>query len=248
MHRFYVPEAFDTDLVELTGDEAAHMLRVLRLTVGDRVSLFDGLGGEAEAEITGTQKRSARLRIRKLLPSSPSPQPAITLVTAVPKADRFRWLVEKATELGVQRLIPVRTEHSVVHPGEGKLQKMQAASLAACKQCGRNDLLSIEDLQDWTDVLRRLSVWPKLIAHPEGPPFGDLLPQVREESKLMVAIGPEGGFSSEEIQLARAAGGKIMGLGASILRVETAAVSVVGAIRLSALSKSSGRVEGSRSK
>ena len=246
VHRFYVPQGFDSDLVELTGDEASHMLRVLRLTVGDRVSLFDGCGGEAEAEITGTQKRSARLRIRRVFPLSPTPQPSITLVTAVPKADRFRWLVEKATELGVQRLIPVRTEHSVVHPRDGKIDKMRAASIAACKQCGRSDLLSIDELQDWTDVLRRLSTWPKLIAHPEGTSFGDLLPQVREESKLMVAIGPEGGFSSDEIQLARAAGGEIVGLGTSILRMETAAVSMVAAIRLSALSESSGRVEGAR--
>ncbi|MCA9078416.1 MAG: 16S rRNA (uracil(1498)-N(3))-methyltransferase [Planctomycetaceae bacterium] len=238
MHRFYVPQSFDADLIELTGEEAAHMLRVLRLTVGDRVSLFDGFGGEAEAEITGTQKRSARLRIRQVLPQSPSPQPAITLVTAVPKVDRFRWLVEKATELGVQRLIPVRTEHSVVHPGDGKLEKMRAASIAACKQCGRNDLLSIDDLQDWTEVLRRLSTWPKLIAHPDGTPFGDLLPQIRKESKLMIAIGPEGGLSGDEIQLARATGGEIVGLGTSILRVETAAVSMVGAIRLSAFAGS----------
>jgi len=232
MHRFYVPQTFDTDFIEISGDEAAHMLRVLRMTVGDRVSLFDGAGQEVIAEVTGTQKHTARVRVRERLPRKPLVTPVITLVTAVPKSDRFRWLVEKATELGVRRLIPVRTERSVVHPGDGKLKKMQAASIAACKQCGRNDLLLIQPVQDWTEMLHQTAPFPKLIAHPEGQPLGGSLAAINRESQVVLIVGPEGGLSDGEVELARAAGGEIVQLGESILRTETASLSMVAAIRL----------------
>ncbi|MCA9110634.1 MAG: 16S rRNA (uracil(1498)-N(3))-methyltransferase [Planctomycetaceae bacterium] len=232
MHRFYVPQDLNTDVLEVSGDEAAHMLRVLRLTVGDRVSLFDGDGQEVIAEITGTRKHTARLRVRESSPRVSAERPAITLVTAVPKSDRFRWLVEKVTELGVQRLIPVRTERSVVHPRDGKLEKMQAASIAACKQCQRNDLLQIQDLLDWTEMLRQTARLPKLIAHPGGSPMGKLLPSINREPHVVLIVGPEGGLTEGEVELARAAGGNVVQLGQLILRIETAALSMVAAIRL----------------
>ncbi len=232
MHRFYVPQPLDTDLIELSGDEAAHMLRVLRLTVGDAVSLFDGEGSEAVAEITGTQKRTVRLRIREVRPRDQPVLPMLTLATAVPKSDRFRWLVEKATELGVKRLIPMCTERSVVHPGEGKIDKMQSAVIAACKQSGRNDLLVIDPMKDWTDVLRETIHLPKLIAQPGGKSLRSVLPSVATDAHIVLMIGPEGGFTAGEIELARSAGGKIVGLTNTILRMETAAVSMVASIRL----------------
>lgn len=231
MHRFFLPEDLNADVIEVSGDEATHMLRVLRLTVGDRVSLFDGEGHEVIAEITGTRKHTARLRVRESLPRFRPDPPEITLVTAVPKSDRFRWLVEKATELGVRRIIPVRTERTVVHPGDGKLEKMQAASIAACKQSGRNDLLIIQDVQAWTEMLHQTARLPKLIAHPGGLPFSVSLPSFTREPHVVLIVGPEGGLTEGEVELARSAGGNVVELGRAILRIETAALSMVAAIR-----------------
>ncbi len=231
MHRFYEPGSWNADVVDLTDDEAAHMLRVLRLGIGERVTVFDGRGESAVAEIEDVRKRSARLRIVERLPPSDAPGPEITLITAVPKSDRFRWLVEKATELGVRRLIPIRTERSVVHPGDGKIQKMQAASIAACKQCGRNDLPAIEPLQEFTEVLSRPTSDRLLIADPQGAPLCDVRLRSPLQSGLRLAIGPEGGFTAAEIGFAKDAGGEFVSLGQSILRIETAALAMVAALR-----------------
>ncbi len=214
------------------------MLRVLRLGTGERVMLFDGRGNAAVAEIEDVRKRSARLRIVERLPAAAAPGPKITLITAVPKSDRFRWLVEKATELGVRRLIPLRTERSVVHPGDGKIQKMRAASIAACKQCGRNDLLTIEPLQEFAEVVSRASSDRLLIADPHGEPLGDVSSASRQDGGLRLAIGPEGGFTAAEIDLATDAGGETVRLGESILRIETAALAMVAALRFGGWSSS----------
>ena len=235
MHRFYVPDSFEADVVELMGDEAAHLQRVLRLSIGERVTLFDGKGRAVVAEIEDVRKRSARLRIRERPPIETGAGLEITLVTAVPKSDRFRWLVEKATELGVTRLIPVRTERSVVHPGDGKIQKMKGASIAACKQCGRNDLLTIEPLQDWADVLGRSTSKSLLVADLQGRPLREVPLPDQEDRGLMLAVGPEGGFTPAEVKLAQDARGELVELGPSILRIETAAIAMVAWVRMASV-------------
>jgi 16S rRNA (uracil1498-N3)-methyltransferase len=232
MHRFYVPNSFDADSIELTGDEAAHMLRVLRLPVGAHVTLFDGFGRAAVAVIVEAKKRSARLQICQRLTSHPSDRPEVILVTCVPKADRFRWLIEKATELGVNRLIPIQTERSVVHPGRGKLARMEAASVAACKQCGRNDLLQIDQLQPWNEVVSCLGSRMLLVADPSGRALRDVSIPFTPDSSVVLAVGPEGGFTPMEIALAQSCGGEIVQLGTHILRIETAALALVAWLTL----------------
>ncbi|MGD9858391.1 MAG: 16S rRNA (uracil(1498)-N(3))-methyltransferase [Planctomycetaceae bacterium] len=234
MHRFYIADSLNPDVVDLTGDEAAHLARVLRLTVGEQVCAFDGKGNSAVAEIMEAGKRSARLRILERLPVFNLAGPDVTLITAVPKSDRFRWLVEKATELGVRRLIPVRTERSVVHPGDGKLQKMQAAVIAACKQCGRNDLLTIEPAQEWADVMQLATGRQLLVADPQGRPIRDISLRTESGSELALAIGPEGGLAPREVDVARQAGAVLVCLGPSILRIETAALAMAAWVRFAA--------------
>src|SRR5690348_3502986 len=110
--RFYLPEPLDRPTVALSGSEAHHLAHVLRLGVGATVTLFDGAGTAAEAEVLSVSKREVILRPRNVL-HEPLSRRLVTLAVAPPKGDRFRWIVEKATELGVDRLVPLLTKRTV---------------------------------------------------------------------------------------------------------------------------------------
>ncbi len=228
VHRFYAPAALDSPLVRLEGAEAQHLLRVLRLKVGDEVSLFDGKGHEAAAEIATVSRSAAELRLLSEWVARPRTVPEIILGTAAPKGDRFRWLVEKVTELGVDRLVPLLTERSVVDPGAGKLQKMQQTVIAACKQCGRNSLMQIDPATAWSEfVSTEMTGRSSFIAHSSERIAGGNPLDTSDGSAIVLAIGPEGGWTDAEIDLAREAGAKVIGLGSFTLRIETAACALV---------------------
>jgi 16S rRNA (uracil1498-N3)-methyltransferase len=234
MHRFYHPQSLNLGEIELTGAEAQHLVRVLRLAAGDQVEVFDGRGQAVSAEVVNVGKRTARLRVLGTPASTPPPLPSIRLLTAAPKSDRLRWLVEKATELGVSRLSLLQTRRSVVHPGEGKLDKLHAAVLAACKQCNRNDLMPIDTPRAWETVVDDVSQLrsPFLIAAPGSPDLGRHAVQLSSAAEVVIAIGPEGDWDPAEVTYAAQQGAIAVGLGPLILRVETAAIAAVSALRL----------------
>ena len=235
LDRFHTPESLATEtatgeMVELTGPEAHHLLNVLRKQPGDRVELFDGRGTAAIAEIISLSRRTIELRIVDRSTAVETSRRQVTLATAVPKGDRFRWLVEKATELGVERLIPLQTTRSVVDPRSGKLDKMRQAVIAACKQSGRNRLLEIAEtttlaeLLDGRDGSQETESSTLLIAHPGGEAIDEALADVPVETSILMLIGPEGGFTDDEVTLAESHGAKPISLGPHILRIETAAL------------------------
>jgi 16S rRNA (uracil1498-N3)-methyltransferase len=225
--RFYSSFLPETGTFSLTGSEAHHMHNVLRLKQSQEVLLFDGAGTEATAEIISISKRSVELRILDKRSTPSKSQRTIILATAVPKGGRFRWLVEKATELGVTRLIPLITERSIVDPGSGKLEKMKQTVIAACKQCGRNQLMQIDEPIDWNGFIDRESQSGLLlVAHPSGEKPEAVISGDSEKRPMIFAVGPEGGFTETEISTAVDAGGKLISLGPNILRIETAAVAL----------------------
>lgn len=227
--RFFLPEPFDTETVVLPDSEAHHLMHVLRKQVGDQVVVFNGAGTEATAEVVGLGKSIVDLRIISLRTESAVHPPRFVLGTAVPKGDRFRWLVEKATELGVERLVPLQTARSIVDPRAGKLDKLRQTVIAASKQCGRLWLMEIAEPMPWEEfVLREFANHSAYVAHPSGEPIVLEMPELLRESELSVAaaVGPEGGFTEEEVERAVAGGAELVNLGSSILRVETAALAV----------------------
>ena len=239
--RFFAPGLSDQSTVGLEGSEAHHLLHVLRLAVGDEVELFDGKNGAAVAEITSISRNSIELQVRQRRESSQITGRTIDLATAVPKSDRFRWLVEKATELGIGRLLPLKTARSVVHPNDGKLEKMRQTAIAACKQSGRNRLMAIEPMINWNSlVAEEFGEKTVIVAHPSGEPLQPLLAGCDTDRSLLLVIGPEGGLSDEEVEQARSAGAMLASLGNNILRIETAAVALA-AVCLNARPQSGGQ-------
>lgn len=249
--RFYLDGDLSQPAAELAGDEAHHLIHVLRKKPGGEIVLFDGRGGEARAEILTVARRTVELRIIDFRREPRDDRGGITLATAVPKGDRFRWLVEKATELCVHRLVPLVTERSVVRPGRGRLDKLRQTVIAACKQSGRNRLMEIAPPTPWNELLDHVSVGRPskadrtalegrptrcgcrlLIADSSGEDIASALRRVDEQSDLVLAVGPEGGWTAGELDRAVSSGGVPVCLGPLTLRIETSAVALAAACHL----------------
>jgi 16S rRNA (uracil1498-N3)-methyltransferase len=220
--RFFCPTPPRNGRIRLEGDEWRHLSRVRRLGPGAAVEIFDGEGFATSAVVTALGNDWVDLEvIGDPLPDRVAPC-RITLATAVPKGERFDWLVEKATELGVDRLVPIVTERSVVDPRATKLDRLRRTIVEASKQCGRNRLMVLEQPVAWPVWLSRPSATAlRLVAHPTGLP-PRCWPQAEHGGEAALAIGPEGGFTDREVEAARAAGWHLASLGSTLLRIETA--------------------------
>lgn len=219
--RFYCPDPPVGGRFTIEGDEARHLVRVRRLGLGDRVELFDGRGAASTAEVTSV----GRDRVELIVVGEPLADRVLpcrlTLATAVPKGERFDWLVEKATELGVARLLPIVTERSVVDPRAAKLERLRRHVIEAAKQCGRNRLMELDRPIPWATLVAAGEGDVRLLAHPGGLVRGSW-PLGRQAQSVILAVGPEGGFTDAEVNEARDRGWSIVGLGPTILRIETA--------------------------
>src|SRR4029079_7838137 len=170
--RFFISPPIAGERAVLTGDEARHLSAVMRAAVGDEVTLFDGSGAEFVARIAAIRKAAVELSIVARHEISRELPFAMTLAVALPKGERQKWLIEKATELGVTRLVPLITERGVAQPVESALDRLRRAVIEASKQCGRNLLMEIAAPQRVTDFFRNSSlVNYRLLAHPTGRPI-----------------------------------------------------------------------------
>lgn len=241
MHRCYLPQApFHTGVLEISGDEARHALRVMRLRVGDVCEVFDGAGNAARCVLTAASGNSSMcLRVQEMLPPMP-PVADITLALAVPKGSNMDLIVQKAVELGVSRIVPLITERTIVRikaaEAADKADKWRRTVLEACKQCGVNALPVVEEPQSYQKFLQRTDL-PALRVQCAIVPHARPLREVMEEGRAaghracVLLIGPEGDFSPEEYVAGEAAGFIPTGLGPIILRVETAVFMAISAAR-----------------
>jgi 16S rRNA (uracil1498-N3)-methyltransferase len=204
------------------------LIRVCRGAVGDRVELIDGSGLSYTARVVEFEKGEALLQAEgDAIPEAPAPC-TIRVGTAVPKGERFGWLIEKAVELGVARLTPLIAERSVVDPRESKLDRLRKTVVEASKQSGRSRLMDIDapsELRPFLESTEGL----RLLADPAGASPEEWPPIARGEV-VRLAVGPEGGFTDAERALALEQGWRPIRLGPNILRIETAAVAGVAAI------------------
>ena len=227
--RFYAPGKWQTgDELDLPEGESQHISRVLRMKPGQSVELFNGLGNHALAELVEVGKRRVSVRICGGVVSQDVPEVHVTLAVASPKGDRFRWMLEKLTELGVDRLIPLRTERGVVDPRDSKLEKLEQNVIAACKQCRRDRLMEIAPVQSLAEVLAQ-SPRGCLFGDAIGEPLSQVLSSSDAASPMVIVVGPEGGLTDAERDLLQAAGAFPVCVGRHVLRIETAAVALAAA-------------------
>ena len=232
---FLPPEVWHGSEIRLSGREAHHLSRVLRIHVGDSVTCFDGEGTEAEAVIAQTTSREVILQLgqqrKTLLPAWD-----ISLGIAVPGQGKLEEIINQATQLGVSRIIPLATQRTVaqftLEHFSRKLIHLRQVAIEVLKQCGGSRIPGLQSITPWRELLATLSGYDLvLMATVEGPHEGlrDLVVN-RRPKHLLVLVGPEGDFSSEEIQQAVQAGAHQVSLGPSVLRCETAAAAVVSIV------------------
>src|SRR5579871_4099850 len=147
--RFYLPHSLASPELSLSGKEAHHLLNVLRMGVGEEAWVFDGTGEEALVRIQSHSQGTATLEVLQRRVAETETAVPLVLGSAVPKGERFRWMIEKLTELGIHRFVPLETARSIVDPGAGKLEKMRQTIVEASKQCRRSKLMQLSEPTRW---------------------------------------------------------------------------------------------------
>ena len=239
LRRFYaglIPAA--GQLVTIEGDEAHHIWNVTRVRVGEDVLLFNGNGDEAHALLVEGGRRKVVLKILSCDRISRESTRELTIACALPRASRMDYLVEKCCELGLTRLIPMVTQRSVVDPlvrQKNQQQRWKRATIEASKQCGRTTLMEVGTalafsaaaLAGETNAARMIAS-----AEPDAISLQGFERKLAPEKPVFALIGPEGGFTPEEVTFARDTGYSVVSLGPRILRVETAAVALAARLLL----------------
>jgi 16S rRNA (uracil1498-N3)-methyltransferase len=217
---------------ELRLPEAAarHLLRVLRLRTGDEVRLFDGRGGEVGAVLTRARGREALARVTGAVAALPESPLRVRLMQGISRGERMDWVIQKATELGVDAIQPVLTERSVVKLAPDRAQKRcrhwTAVSVAACEQCGRSRVPVILPPVSLRDALAETGAAGLRLCLDagEGGSMTDLAPPA---GGLTLLVGPEGGLTPDERAAARSAGFGPIRMGPRVMRTETAALAAL---------------------
>jgi 16S rRNA (uracil1498-N3)-methyltransferase len=233
--RIYVTEALSPDTEQLLPRGAAdHLLRVLRLRPGAELTLFDGRGGEYAARLVGAERGAARVEVGAHLPIERESPLAVTLLQGLVRGERMDLIVQKATELGAQSIVPLLTERSVVRLDAAQIQKRlahwQAIAISACEQCGRNRLPQIGPLAELSRVGELALSGARLLLEPQGR---QTLPgALAGHTEAALLIGPEGGLSDAEVEAAQDADFLPCRLGPRVLRTETAPLAALAALQL----------------
>jgi 16S rRNA (uracil1498-N3)-methyltransferase len=225
--RFFITTQPAGDRAILEGDEARHLTRVLRAKVGDTVSLFDGRGREWPARVASLGRDRVELDTGEptIDPLPPAAIP-LTLAVALPKGERQKWMVEKLTELGAARLVPLETTRGVAEATASAQARLERVVIEACKQCRRNTLMEIAAGRPLDRLLAEVPAGAcVVIAHPGGAPL-DVATMPPTATAMLALVGPEGGFTDDELCIADRAGVIRISLGPHILRVETAAIAL----------------------
>lgn len=207
----------------IEGDEARHAARVKRLGVGRHIGLTDGRGTMATAEITAITRTGMAVRITEVRHIEPV-SPRIEVCSAAPKGDRLSTLIEQLSEVGAASWSPLAAEHAVVKPRESKLDRLRRVATESAKQCARAWTLEIGD-EIGFDAAIEPSDGRVVVADASGGPYRPV-----GARRLRVVVGPEGGWSAEELVRARTAGVIIASFGPHVMRIGTAAVVAASAV------------------
>ena len=249
MPRFYCAQALQTGVSIALPATAARHVQVLRMQPGQTITLFNGGGGEFEAVIEHMGRQDVRVVVGAHQAIEREAHHQVHLAVVMPANDRMDWLMEKATEMGVQRITPLMSQHSVLRlqgeRAEKKLAHWQAVAISACEQCGRNTLPEVEPLQNLSTWLQSDCV-ANLLNTQDGPSATQaavlsLHPSTQslrewstehQSTSWLLLNGPEGGLNDDEDAMARAKGFAAVNLGNRVLRAETAALAALAYLNL----------------
>jgi 16S rRNA (uracil1498-N3)-methyltransferase len=234
--RFYCPPPLPLSTnFELPAAAAHHASRVLRLRVGDAVQIFDGIGNALDATINEISGKRVILGNLQTCMTRQDSGLRILLAQAMCSSDKMDLIVQKATELGVSEILPVQTQRSVAKlsgtRAEKRTEHWNSIAVSACEQCGRNDLPRIhapQGLDTWL-LAMRTAPGSKFILLPGGAT--QLQAQARPQTCVTLVIGPEGGFTADEANIAQQMGFAPVLLGPRVLRTETAAIAGISALQ-----------------
>ena len=238
MPRFYVPQPrIEEGMLSVEGNEVKHLRKVLRLKAGDEIIVFDGFGKEYEGTIVEERPSSVLIKIQNIFSTATESPIDITVAQSLLKGEKMDYLIQKATELGVKRIAPFFSSRSVPLLEKSKRLKRhhrwERIAVEASKQCGRGVIPKIEVLQDYSEMLQdippnflRLILWEK-----EGTRVKEALAGSEEKIRIFFIVGPEGGLSQEEVELAKQKDFISVTLGKRILRSETASLSLLSILQ-----------------
>lgn len=235
MHRFFIPELYAEEMT-ITGVDAKHISKVLRMQAGDTVQIVSDDGVMALAEIAGFSEGSVIVRCVEKLAESHEPAVKITIAQGLAKGEKMDFIIQKAVELGATSVVPVAMEHSVVRlegdKAAKKVERWQKIAEAAAKQSKRDIIPVVQPVQSVSQMLANNQCGTKIIAYECEDRLGlkSALQGAGKISNLLLIIGPEGGISESELAAAREAGAVPVSLGRRILRAETAALVAMSAI------------------
>ena len=238
MARFYVLQPrIENGMLKIEGDEVKHIRKVLRLKAGDEIVVFDGLGKEFEGTIVEERLSSVVIRVQNIISSKKDSPLEVTLAQSLLKGEKMDYLIQKATELGVKKIIPFFSSRSVpLLEKSGRLKRhhrWERIAIEASKQCGRGVVPKIEPLQGYSEMLQSVSPDPLrlILWEREKTNLKEVLGKSIGMKEIFFIIGPEGGFSQEEIEEANKAGFLRVTLGRRILRAETASLCLLSILQ-----------------
>lgn len=223
--------------VTLPEDASRHVAQVLRMQNSESVTLFNGQGGEYQATIESVRKTAVNVRCERFDPIERESVLHLTLAQALVSADKMDWIAQKAVELGAMRIVPLICERSVARLSgerEGKrIEHWRKVVIAACEQSGRNRVPVVDSPLRMADFTVRQSQGLRLLLDPAATaPLPSALQGAQEKSaEIIVAVGPEGGFTGDEAAQAAATGFQRVRLGKAVLRTETAGIAALAAIQ-----------------
>ena len=238
MARFYVPQPkIEKGMLRVEGEEARHIRKVLRLKAGDEVVVFNGMGTEYEGTIIEEGSSSVVIKVQNILSSKSESPLEIILAQSLLKNEKMDYLIQKATELGVNQIIPFHSSRTIPLLEESRRLKRyhrwERIAIEASKQCGRGVVPKIDPIQDFLGMVQtapqdslRLILWEK-----RGARLKETLMGSREKTKIFFVVGPEGGISQEDIEHAKREGFIPVHLGRRILRSETSSLCLLSILQ-----------------
>lgn len=235
MSRFYVsPDSVKGDKIHVSKEESHHIIGVMRLGENDSVTVFDGTGREYSGRIESIKNKNVIIAVDKVSISAAKSPVRISLAQAMPKKDKMDYIVQKATELDAKEIIPLESERTVVRATKEqaahKKDRWHKIVIEAAKQCGRNDLPDISQVQPFDDLLKKFRQYDGVIMpclSEKTIPLKSALSRIKSPKKLLLLIGPEGDFTPGEIERAEENGALLVSLGEIVLKSDTAAIAAL---------------------